>query len=97
MDVPLRLLDLRCLVFTPTQHTVTLHASDSMCPVPHPIARSQPAGRVLCCEAKKDLVPAYNPQSSRMRVSIKPADRRGWLFAPALSRAWLINNFRPRL
>ena len=55
MDVPLRLLDLRCLVFIPTQHTVTLHASDSMCPVPHPIARSQPAGRVLCCEAKKDL------------------------------------------
>ena len=30
MDVPLRLLDLRCLVFTPTQHTVTLHASDYM-------------------------------------------------------------------
>ena len=78
MDVPLRLLDLRWLVFIPTQHTVTLHASDSMSSAT-PNCK-EPAGCVLCCEAKKDA------QSSRMCASIKPADRHGWLFAPGRLR-----------
>ena len=86
MDVPLRLLDLRCLVFIPTQHTVTLHASDSMCPVPHPIARSQPAGCVLCCEAKKDLY-LHTIHSVRECVKIKVQLRKKNNFAARLGKS----------